>query len=310
MLCFIRVTSFVVAGLFVITAAAQTREWTYADSGYVFKAELVGFDDENVVLRRTDNQLGMTKIEELSEADREFLKSKESVENSNRNINKTQTWVTNSGLKLVGRVVDYVRGDMVVQRRRRTFYVNDRRFRNLPELYQKLLPKIVEHFDGIEIPDDRALQNWLRSQEGKPRTFHIEGVKLEVENGDEYSIPFFVFSEQDRKLLQAGWASWIVSRDEYERHAEEAFRLEALAAAYFKNQKIHRQIAEMNLMMQAVQAGITSAWEVSLYPLPGNPRPPKWVVVPGRNSLEATELALQNNPGFVDGPVRRLNRRR
>ena len=310
MFSFMRLSSLIVAALSVSLAPAQDREWTYADSGYVFEAELVGFDDENVVLRRADNQLGMMKIEELSQADREFLKSKQAVENSNRNINKTQTWVTNSGLKLVGRVVDYVRGDMVVQRRRRRFYVNDRQFSNLPELYQKLLPKIVEHFDGIEIPDDRALQNWLRSQGGKPRTFHIEGVKLEVENGDEYSIPFFVFSETDRKLLKAGWANWVVARDEYERRADEAFRLEALAAAYFENQKVNRQIAEMNLMMQAVQAGITSAWEVSLYPLPGNPRPPKWVVVPGRNSLEATERALRENPGFTDGPVRRLNRRR
>ena len=144
MFSFMRLSSLIVAALSVSLAPAQDREWTYADSGYVFEAELVGFDDENVVLRRADNQLGMMKIEELSQADREFLKSKQAVENSNRNINKTQTWVTNSGLKLVGRVVDYVRGDMVVQRRRRRFYVNDRQFSNLPELYQKLLPKIVE----------------------------------------------------------------------------------------------------------------------------------------------------------------------
>jgi hypothetical protein len=75
-----------------------------------------------------------------------------------------------------------------------------------------------------------------------------------------------------------------------------------------RTQQIDRQIAQMNLNMNMINAGITSAWEVTLYPVPGNPRPPMWVVTMGRNSAIATEIALRQNPGFVSGPVRRVSR--
>ncbi len=80
------------------------------------------------------------------------------------------------------------------------------------------------------------------------------------------------------------------------------------AAAYQHDQQVNQQIAIMNLNMQAIQAGLTSAWEVTLYPIAGNPNPPRWVVTLGRNSDIATQLALQQNPGYVSGPVRRVSR--
>ena len=273
-----------------------------------FKAQLFGFDDEHVILQREDGELGMLKIDEFSAADREYLNSREAEEINRKNIKSSQVWTTNSGLKLVGRVVDFARDEIAIQRRRGRMYVNDRAFANLPAFYQKLLPQIVEHFDGIEIPDDRALRNWLLSLRGQPRTFPLEGVILETEDGDEYAIPFFVFSQQDQKLLKAGWAEWLADQKDYDRRRADAFRLESLAAAHFQNQQIDRQIALMNLNLQAIQAGLTSAWEVTLYPVVGNPKPPRWVVMPGRNSAQATAAALQSNPGFVAGPVRRISR--
>ncbi len=128
--------------------------------------------------------------------------------------------------------------------------------------------------------------------------------------GDEYSIPFFVFADRDRKMLKAGWADWLTIQDDHDQRDDHAYRLEALAAAYAQDQQINRQIATMNLNLQAIQAGLTSAWEVTLYPAAGNPRPPMWVVMPGRDSREATAAALANNPGFVAGPVRRISSRR
>jgi hypothetical protein len=259
-------------------------------------------------LQRADAELGILKIEELSESDRKYLQSKDAEEINNKNIKRTQTWTTKSGLELVGRLVDYSRGDVTIQRRRGRMYVNDRAFANLPELYQKLLPKVVEHFEEIELPDTRAMRNWLHSLRGKPRTFQVEGVILELKNGDEYAIPFFVFLEKDRRLLKAGWPNWLVVQNDYDQREDHAFRLEALAAAYSQNHEIKRQIALMDLNLQAIRAGLTSAWEVTLHPAPGNPSPPRWVVMPGRNSAQATAAALQNNPGFVAGPVRRISR--
>jgi hypothetical protein len=68
----------------------------------------------------------------------------------------------------------------------------------------------------------------------------------------------------------------------------------------------YREIATMQLKMQAVQAGLTSLWEVTLYPAAGRTGPPIWVVMPARNSRDATAAALQSNPGYVAGPVRRV----
>lgn len=59
----------------------------------------------------------------------------------------------------------------------------------------------------------------------------------------------------------------------YQERDDHAFRLESLAATHLLNQQINHQIALMDLNMQAIQAGLTSAWEVTLYPVPGNPHP-------------------------------------
>lgn len=300
--------STLVLALVATTAAAQAREWTDRTGTYSLKAELFGFDDGNVILQREDGDLGMFKVDQLSSADQEYLNSPEAGEINRKNIKSGQVWTTASGLKLSGRVVDYVRGEVTVQRRRGRMYVNERLFDNLPELYRKLLPEVIEYFDGVQIPDDRALREWLLSLRGRPRTFLIEGVILEWENGDEYAIPFFAFSEQDRAWLKQGWPEWLAAQHDYEQRDDLAFRLEAYAAAHLRNQKISHQIALMNLNVQAIQAGLTSAWEVTLHPVAGNPRPPRWVVVLGRDSREATVAALQQNPGYVAGPVRRVSR--
>lgn len=296
------------AGCFFIASASYARQWSDATGVYSLEADLIGFDDENVVLQRGDNQLGMFRIEELSEEDREYLDSKDAQQIKEQNMSGVQTWTTKSGLKLVGRVVDYARGDVVLQQRRGHAYVNDRRLGNLPELYQQLLPRVIEHFDEIEVPDDRALRNWMRSQRGRPRTFLLEGVILEMESGDEYAIPFFVFEDGDRRLLKSGWADWLTVQNDYQQRDDLAFRLESLAATHFRNQQVQQQIALADLNLQAIRAGLTSAWEVTLHPATGNPHPPRWVVSPGRNSAQATANALQNNPGFVAGPVRRISR--
>ena len=45
----------------------------------------------------------------------------------------------------------------------------------------------------------------MKKLRGEPRTYTCEGVVLELENGDEYGVPFFFFSEDDLKTLSPGW---------------------------------------------------------------------------------------------------------
>jgi hypothetical protein len=91
MSCRSRVWSFCV-GSFIVVATTQAREWNDVSGVYSIEADLVGFDEENVVLQREDQELGMIRSEELSEKDREFLKSGDAQEIHEKNINGMQTW--------------------------------------------------------------------------------------------------------------------------------------------------------------------------------------------------------------------------
>jgi hypothetical protein len=283
------------------------RLWTDATGHYTVEADLVAFDDDQVILQRTDRELAEVKISMLSHEDQEYLKSKEASEISRQLQDKMQTWTMRSGLKVRGRVVDYARRDLTLQRRRGKIYVNDRVFDNLPEVYRIMLPKIVAHFDNNQITSAKDLESWLVRQKGQPRTFTCEGVLLELENGDEYAVPFFFFSEEDLQALEPGWREWLAAHEPDERE-DRGFMLQSLAAAYQQSRQADRQIARMQLAFEAIQTGVASLWEVTLYPRSRNAGPPLWVVVPGRNSAQAQNSALARNPGYVVGPVRRVSR--
>jgi hypothetical protein len=307
------ISTFLVASAFcgATAPAVQARVWTDATGNFTMDAELVAFNERSVVLQRADHELVAIPIAQLSEEDRKYLASDEASKVANGWTDAQQTWTLRDGTKIVGRLVDYISRDLTIQRRRRRIYVNDRAFDNLPEFYQRLVPAIVAHFEKLPRADRRGLQTWLTQQGGEPRTFKVDGVILETENGDEYGIPFFLFSDEDLAILKPSWDESLATRSGKDFAAQEdhAFWLQSLAAARSRDAQVKREIAMMQLKLQAVDAGLTSLWEVTLHPAAGNGSPPLWVVVPGRDSRQATELALQQNPGFVAGPVRRVSRR-
>jgi hypothetical protein len=144
---------------------------------------------------------------------------------------------------------------------------------------------------------------------GEPRTFTCEGVLLELENGDEYGVPFFFFSADDLKILQPGWQRWLAAEKDRAKHEQESFLLQKQAQAYQQDRMIDRQIAMMQLQMQGYQAGLFDLWEVCMLPGPGVASPPLAVVVPARDSRSAAVEAVRSNPGFVVGPIRKVSRK-
>lgn len=299
--------SLLVATLLVLTDA-HARQWTDRTGVYHLEASLVGFNDEMVIVQRNDGELGAFPIEALSQADREFLQSKEAEQINTENLGELQTWTMNSGLKMVGRIVDYAKRDVTIQRRRGKIYVNNEVYENVPKIYQLMLPRVVERLESLEKLNQQDFKQWVKDLHGRPQTYTLEGVVLELENGNEYVVPFFLFRPSDRDIVKAGWETWLANQEDYERQSEEAFRLQSRLAAYQRDKEIERQIAIMDLNLQSVQSGLTNAWEVTLYPQPGNPYPPRWVVVLARSSEQAAGTALMQNPGFASGPVRRVSR--
>jgi hypothetical protein len=292
--------------------AAQPRLWSSRDGQYTLEAQLVAFNERSVILQRADHELVTIPIDQLSDEDRKHLESEEAGKATKEWAAGFQTWVLRNGTTISGRVVDYASKDVTIQRRRRRTYVNDRVLSNLPKFYQEIVPAIVAHFEKLPRADLRGLQAWVRRQGDEAKTFHVDGVILETENGDEYGVPFFLFSDSDQSLLQAGWDEWrAAKRGPHAGSSEDhSFMLESLAAALLRDKQVKREIALMQLKLQAVEAGVTSLWEVTLYPAAGQGGPPLWVVVPGRDSRQATAAALQQNPGYVAGPVRSVSRRR
>lgn len=296
--------------LFLTVDATQAlgRVWTDSTGRYSLDAELVAFNDSTVVLKRADHELVAVPIEKLSAPDRGFLKSQDAGKSIREVSGGEQTWSLRDGTQLVGRIVDYASRDVTIQRRRGRIYVNDRVIENLPEFYQRIIPQIVAQFEGLQRADRRSLEDWLVRQRGAARSFHLDGVTLETQNGDEYAVPFALFSDTDVKLLKPRWNDWFAAQrsSDFATQEDRAFLLRSLAAARQRDQQVQREIALMQLKMQAVAAGVTSLWEVTLYPTAGQSGSPLWVVVPGRDSRQATAAALEQNPGYVAGPVRRV----
>ncbi|MAI71048.1 MAG: hypothetical protein CMM01_09075 [Rhodopirellula sp.] len=391
------------AVVFAVAGTADARIWKDVTGLYTINADLVGFDDDMVILQRQNKELGSCPINKLCKEDREYLKSKEALEIHNSHLEQTQTWTMTNGLKVVGRIVDYERDEVVIKQLDGKVVVNDKPFGSLPEIYQDILLRVIEVVESKPMPNKKALEDWVGTspnfRNGKSENYNLEGVVFELQDGSQYAVPFYLFAKQEQEMLKSGWDAWVESHkavpappapatpektDESAgpkpavgftvkgeagdpalpkpvegftagggktkpgaqglpkpvegftanlgndvannplgggtaaaasrpavqnyKQDDQAFHLQSLAAAYQRDQKVNQRIAMMNLNLQAVQAGLTSAWEVTLYPNAGNPYPPKWVVTYGRNSLIATQEALRANPGYRAGPVRRVSR--
>lgn len=287
---------------------ADARLWSDKTGKLVFEAELFAFNDEQVVLRRKDGQLGMYEIKDLSEVDQRFLKSQEALKQSQQTLQGKQVWKTKSGFEVVGRAIDYDQRDIRLNVRRGKLFVNDRLYDNMPDAYKVILRRTMAAQGQIGQPTDMDLQAWIDRQAGKPVVLRVQGVLLEQSDGEEYLVPFSLFADADAKLLRAGWDEWMGAPQGDSSRSDEAFRLQSTAAAIHSQQQLANEIAQANMAFNAVNAGLFSYWEVTMYPQPGNPSTPGWVVVAGRNSEDAKRNAMMQYPGFVPGPIRKVSR--
>jgi hypothetical protein len=292
-----------ICGISAITAVA--REWTDSTGKFKVNADLITFSDRLAVLQRGDKKLVAVPVDKLSKADQEFIESKEAEAAPAQASSQPQTWTMRNGQKVVGRVVNYARKHLTIQRRRGTVYVNDRALRNIPEVYRQLLPRVVGHLENVKLESPEALEKWVASLGGEAREYDVEGVLLELENGDEVGVPFFFFSEDDLKVLKPGWDHWVAAEKNKQMQADRALMLQAQAEAYQRDREAAEQVTMMKLEALAYLTG--DLWEVRLIPQNAGAGGPLSVVVPARNSRAATEVALSKHPGYTAGPVSRVS---
>jgi hypothetical protein len=292
----------------MLASGGVAREWKDASGKYSVKGDLIAYNAEQAVIKKSNGNLIAANIADLSVADREYLKSKESEDMVRAHANRLQTWTFRGGYKATGRLVDYIRRDVQLVRKRGRVYVNDRPLENLPDVYQVIVRRIVSHFENVPIENNRDVDKWLNQKEHNPRKYTCDGVILELENGDEVALPFFLFSETDLMLLEPGWERWLKAKEDEAAKARETFLLTAQARAYDAQRQQAQQaqqIAYLQLGLLATAVGALELWEVALEPPPGAYATPLSVIVPGRDSEAATAAALQRYPGYIAGPVRR-----
>ena len=293
----------------------MTREWVDLSGNVKINGTMIASDDKEVVIKLDKkyegHELLAIGIEQLSQQDRDYLQSEEAIE-SLREADEKQVWELKNGLKIYGKLVSFVLDDVTIQRKRGRIYVNDRVLENLPEVYQKTLPKLVGLFEEKQIETHADFVKWVTSKKGQPVSYKVEAVTLEFPNGDEYDVPIAFFNAASFKALKPAYEQWAAAekdsaaRDEKyaeDRRQRELYLQSRAAAMNAQNEMV--QIARLQLVMNSVTAGATNLWEVGLYPPQGSYAYPLFVVIAARDSRTASQIAEQQHPGFVAGPVRK-----
>lgn len=293
--------------MFAAQSTAIDRTWRDKTGQYEIQAKLLVFNGEIAVLKRSDGELVAFPVAELSDADREFLQS-EDAESVYKN-EKLQTWTFHTGKQIQAYLVSHIDKDVVLQTRRGRLYVNDRPVGNLPDVYQLILPMVIGHFENTEFADLQELRRWVTRRAGsRPIKYHSEGVVLAMENGDEYAFPYFLFSDEDRKFLEGGKDEFRHPENSEEDRLNQALYMQAMARDFQRDRQFDRQVQLIQTQMLAVASGIVDLWEVAMVPRGGNIFQARSVIVPARNSAQASQLAAQKWPGLMVGSIRRVTR--
>ncbi len=317
--------SCLVATAVVLSSTANAREWKDSTGKYNVKAELVDFDDSTVVMRRaTDGELLAVPLKRLSKADHEYLKSVEGTQSAKADKKGMQVWTLRDGRRVTGRLLRYGRGTMTIGRSRGKVLVtaipDDPKIESPAErkpigevsdwnLYM-ILRVVSQNEEGLTVDTLTELEAWFTKLKGETRSYKLEGVILELENGEQFAVPFFLFSQKDLTYLEPGWKEWsgcdgAYAKEEEIRQAEQEKQSLYLRARQREYQRDQNQQMLVNYMVFGV-----GQWEVQLIPNPGVAAGPTSVVVSGRNSNDARREAMMRYPGFMVGAIRSLSSRR
>lgn len=297
---------FLTAALLVVLVTSSTiaRTWSDSTGRYKVDADLIARDDVSVVLQRRDKNLAIVEIQQLSKKDQEYLASEAATKEVERN-DEFREWQLRNGLKFKATVVEYGRRDILIRRRRGKVYINDKRYDNILDVYQRMIPRIVTHFESVELADQRAFEKWVRDLEGRSKKYRCEGVMFELPTGDLYAVPFFLLSDEDRKSLEPGWKDWLEAEEDSQERRDYELGMRAQAIARHRNRNAAVSIAKLQLQLQAYGAGAFDLYEVTMTRPSGYPIR---VVVPARDSRQATLRAKAKYPNFTPGSVAQKSR--
>ena len=144
-----------------------------------------------------------------------------------------------------GRVVEFAKRKVTFQLQNGRIYINDKQFKTLPPIYQKMAPRIVSHFEKIKIDDEAGLTKWLTKAPGQQKKFPCEGILFELKNGDRYGVPMFFISAADQIALKPSWQRWLAAGGKSNQQQQESFYLRAQTQANTENIAQIKQIPQL-----------------------------------------------------------------
>jgi len=295
----------------VFASSLEARTWTSRSGGYQLEADAVAFNDTTVILKKKSGDLVAVELAELSEVDRQYVQSKELDEQLGDSIARLQTWESKDGMKIRGRVLAYGRKDVAVARERGKVTIDGKPLDQIDPLHRRLVLRVMSELEGKSFSSERELTNWARTLGAQPKVYSLEGVLMELESGDQLAVPFFMFADSGLEVLKPGWDAWVKASDDADARRRESLMLQSEAMEYQRYEqeesRQRQQIEILKLNLLAAQTGLTSIWEVGLRPGPGVYGRQISVMVTARNSEIATQMALQQHPGYFVFGVRRAS---
>ena len=260
-----------ITAVFTSVSSAVAREWSDASGKYKWTGDIFAADEDIVVVRHHTGKLRCAMTRQLSQADQEAVRLY--LENAAANDDRVvQTWVMRSGLRIRAELIGYKSGTVAIENREGVVYVNKVQLRKIDPVYQAILPRIIAVNDDPTVGTEKQFRSWARKLRST-REIQVDGVLMRFAGGDEYAVPLFLFSDADKEILSAGWKQWSDDQATEKQRKQEDLLIRAEAAAYKQQQQQkasrEHQIQMMQLGMLAVDAGITSIWEVHIAPASG-----------------------------------------
>ena len=286
---------------------AEAREWSGPNGQFKLEADLISSNDTTAVLRRPSGRLTAVEIDELSSDDQAFIQSKQRDKGSGSPAEEMQTWTSRDGMKVRGRVLAYGKKQLAVQRQLGRVFVNDRTFSRIEPLQQELILSTISHLEKKKLENQRQLESWARSLGPDIKTYQLEGVLMELENGDVIGVPFFLFAKEELSVLEPGWKYWLEQSESEEARNREDLLVQSRAMQYQRDRQSQQQIEMLKLEMLGRASGLITVWEVMLRGPGGGGRTTS-VMVQAENSEVASRMVQQKYPGYEIIGVRRSRR--
>lgn len=299
----LRDASLIIVSLFLLTCfpgTALARQWSSPNGHYQLEAELIAFDDDTVVLKPKRGKLISVQLAELSEKDQAFVRSKADASPDGGEI---QTWTSAKGMKVRGLATAYGKKQLNVQRQLGKVLINDRPFKKLGSVRQQIVLQTLSHLEGQSF-DEASLTKWARTLGTEIKSYPLEGVLMELEDGEMVGVPFFLFSKDDLAVLEPGWKSWLASAQDDDAREREDLHVKAQAEAYQRDRQQKQQMEVLKLEMLGRATGFLKVWEVRLEPTVGFGYPLR-VLVPANDSATASNMAMQQYPGYRVAAVKK-----